>query len=88
MSDRPNTAAQPVSLSARRERAQAGERRVDYLARAFACRDMAARTRDAHDAQFLRAMTIVWQILADKGAGMPNAARRSGGDRLPSGLIG
>jgi len=88
MSGRPNTGAQPVSLSVRRERAQARECRIDYLARAYACRDMAERALDAHDAQFLRAMTIVWRLLADKGAGMPNAARRSGGDRLPSGLIG
>lgn len=61
--------AQPLSLSVRRERAKARERRTEYLARAYACRDMAVRARDAHDAQLLRAMTIVWQLLADKGAG-------------------
>ena len=66
--------AQPLSLSARRERAKARERRAEYLARAYACRDMAARARDAHDAQVLRAMTIVWQLLADKCAGAHNAA--------------
>jgi hypothetical protein len=88
MSGKPHAAAQPLSLSVRRERVQARERRIDYLARAYACRDTAARTLDAHDAQFLRAMTIVWRLLADKGAGMPNAARYSGGDGLPSGLIG
>ena len=80
--------AQPVSLSVRRERAQAQERRIDYLARAYACRDMAARTLDAHDARFLRAMTIVWQLLADKGAGVPNAVRHFRGETLPTGLIG
>ena len=62
-------AGQPVSLSVRRERANARERRTECLARAYACQDMAARARDAHDAQFLRAMTIVWQLLADKSAG-------------------
>ena len=58
-----------VSLSVRRDRATARERRTEYLARAYACGDMAARTLDAHDARFLRAMTIVWQVLAEKGAG-------------------
>lgn len=66
--------AQPLSLAARRERAQARERRTEYLARAYACRDMAVRAPDASDAQLLRAMTIVWQLLADKGAGMHGAA--------------
>jgi hypothetical protein len=67
-------AAQPLSLSARRERAQARERRTEYLARAYGCRDMAARALDAHDAQVLRAMTIVWQLLADNLAGAHDAA--------------
>ena len=62
-------AAQPLSLSVRRERAKAKERRAEYLARAYQCRDMAVQACDAHDAQFLRAMTIVWQLLADKSAG-------------------
>jgi hypothetical protein len=65
---------QPLSLSAWRERAQARERRNGYLARAYACRDMAVQALDAHDAQLLRAMTIVWQLLADKGAGVHGAA--------------
>ena len=69
-----NVLAQPLSLSAWRERAQARERRTEYLARAYACRDMAVRALDAQDAQFLRAMTIVWQLLADKGAGVHNGA--------------
>ena len=64
-------AGQPVSLSDWRERANARERRTEYLARAYACRDMAVRARDAHDAQFLRAMTTVWQILADRCAAAP-----------------
>ena len=94
----PGTGAQPLSLSVRRERAQARERRTEYLARAYGCRDMAARALDAHDAQLLRAMTIVWQVLADKCAGARNAAGHSGrrhrdGHRadlgnLPSGRIG
>lgn len=64
-------AGQPLSLAVRRERAKARERRTEYLARAFGCRDMAARALDARDAQFLRAMTIVWQILADRCAATP-----------------
>jgi hypothetical protein len=100
-SGRPGTVAQPVSLSVRRERAQARERRTEYLARAYGCRDMAARALDTHDAQFLRAMTIVWRLLADKCAGVPDAAGRSGrrhhdgrhhradpSNNLPSGRIG
>ena len=77
MSGRPSTVAQPLSLSVRRERAKARERRTEYMARAYGCRDLAARALDAHDAQFLRAMTIVWQVLADKCASVPNAARHS-----------
>ena len=69
-----NAAAQPLSLSVWRERAKARERRTEYLARAYGCRDMAARALDAHDAQLLRAMTIVWQLLADNLAGAHNAA--------------
>lgn len=56
----------PLSLPVRRERATTQARRIDYLARAYACRDMAVQANDPSDAQFLRAMTIVWQILADK----------------------
>lgn len=67
-------AVQPLSLSVWREKAQARERRTEYLARAYGCRDMAARTLDAHDAQFFRAMTIVWQLLADKCSGAHGAA--------------
>ena len=63
-----------VSLSVRRERANARARRTEYLARAYACDDMAARALDAHDARLLRAMTLVWQLLADKGAGVHDAA--------------
>ena len=74
MSGRPSTVAQPLSLSVRRERAKARERRTEYMARAYGCRDLAARALDAHDAQFLRAITIVWQLMADKHAGMHNVA--------------
>ena len=65
---------QPVPLSVWRERAKARERRTEYLGRAYGCRDMAVRSLDAHDAQLLRAMTIVWQLLADKDSGVHNAA--------------
>jgi hypothetical protein len=63
-----NVAVQPLSVW--RERAKAREGRAEYLARAYGCRDMAVRAPDAHDAEFLHAMTIVWQLLADKCAGM------------------
>jgi hypothetical protein len=69
-----NAIAQPLSLLVWRERAQARERRTEYLSRAYACRDMAMRALDAHDAQFLGGMTIVWHLLADKGAGVHAAA--------------
>jgi hypothetical protein len=49
-----------------REVAQGRERRTEYLARAHSCRDMALRARDAHDAQFLGAMSIVWHVLAHR----------------------
>ena len=65
--------AQPLSLLVWRERAQARERRTEYLARAYACRDMALWSLDAHEAQFLGGMTLVWHLLADKGAGVHNA---------------
>ena len=64
-----NATGQPLSLAAWRETAKARERRTEYLARAYACRDMAVQARDAHDAQLLHAMTLLWQILADAGAG-------------------
>ncbi|MGB9367246.1 MAG: hypothetical protein WCE79_14655 [Xanthobacteraceae bacterium] len=63
-----------MPLSVWRDRAKAQGRRTEYLARACRCGDMAVRARDAHDAQFLRAMTIVWQILAGKDADVHNAA--------------
>jgi hypothetical protein len=69
-----NTVAQPLSLLAWRERAQARERRTEYLARAYACRDMELRALDAHDAQLLGAMSIVWHVLAHQCAGVHNAA--------------
>ena len=68
--------AQPLSLSVRRERAQARERRAEYLAHAYACRDMELRALDAHDAQLLGAMSIVWHVLAHQCAGVHNAAAR------------
>jgi hypothetical protein len=68
-------AGQPVSLSAWREQANARERCSEYLGHAYACHDMAAQALDAHDAQFLRAMTIVWQVLADRCAAAPEVGR-------------
>jgi hypothetical protein len=68
------TPHQPLPLSVWRLRARRRERRTEYLARAYACGDMALRALDADDAQLLRAMTIVWQILADKGPGAHSGA--------------
>ena len=68
------TSVRLLSLSVWRDRAKAQGRRTEYLARAYACGDMAVRARDARDAQFLRAMTIVWQVLADKDADVHKAA--------------
>lgn len=65
---------QSSSLLIWRERAEARARRTEYLARAHACRDMAVRAHDTQDKQFLRAMTMVWRSLADKCAGVRNAA--------------
>jgi hypothetical protein len=80
-----NVAWEPVSLSVWRERAQARERGTEYLARASACRDMALRALDTPDAQFLGGMTLVWHLLADKGADVHNAVapevRVAGGSR-------
>ena len=67
---------EPSSLSVRREKTNARERRTEYLARAYGCRDMAAQAFDAHDAQFLRGMTIVWQVLAGRRDGVHDAAGR------------
>ena len=71
-----NTVEEPLALVAWRERAQARERNTEYLARAYACRDMAMRALDPFDAQLLRAMTLVWHLLADQRAGGRNAAAR------------
>jgi hypothetical protein len=48
--------------------AKAQDRRAEYLACAYRCSDMAGRTGDPHDAQFLQAMMMVWQILAGRDA--------------------
>ncbi|MGB9365031.1 MAG: hypothetical protein WCE79_03355 [Xanthobacteraceae bacterium] len=68
------TSDRPLPLSVWSARRKAQGRRTEYLARAYRCRDMAVRARDAHDAQFLRAMTTVWQVLADKDADAHHAA--------------
>jgi len=68
------TPARPLPLSIWRDRAKAQGCRTEYLARARRCGDRAVRSRDAHDARFLRAMTIVWQILAGKDADVHHAA--------------
>jgi hypothetical protein len=69
-----NIAGQPLPLSVRRDAAQARERHTEYLARSYACRDMAMRVLDPFDAQLLRAMTMVWQMLADRNAGAHHVA--------------
>jgi hypothetical protein len=71
-----NVVTQPQSLSVWRERAQTREHRTEYLARAYSCHDMALRALDAHDAQLLGAMSIVWHLLAHQCAGVHNAAAR------------
>ena len=68
------TSGRPVSLSVRRASATARGRRTECLVRAYRCGDMAARARDAEDARFLRAMTIVWQVLGEKDWGPHNAS--------------
>lgn len=60
------TGGAAVPLSVAYERANARARHTEYLARAYACRDGAARARNTHDAQLLHAMTIVWELLAQK----------------------
>jgi hypothetical protein len=70
------TSDRPLLLSVWRAGRKAQGRRTEYLARAYRCGDMAVRACDAHDAQFLRAMTTVWQVLADKDADAHNAAAR------------
>jgi hypothetical protein len=68
------TSDRSLPLSVWRARAKARGRRTEYMARAYRCGDMAVRASSAHDAQFLRAMTIVWQVLADNDADVHNAA--------------
>jgi len=53
-------------LLARPSRREATDRRTVYLAHAYACHDMALRACDTEDEKTLRAMTIVWQILASR----------------------
>ena len=69
-----NVVEQPSSLLVWREGVLARERGTEYLARAYACRDMAVRAHDTQDKQFVRAMTMVWGLLADKCAGARNTA--------------
>lgn len=66
------TSDRVLALSVWRASAKARGRRTEYLSGAYRCGDMAVRAGDAHDAQFLRAMTIVWQVLADKDADAHN----------------
>ena len=68
-----------------RAEVKARGRRIEYLARAYRCGDMAVRAGDAQDAQFLRAMTIVWQVLADQVLAEKDAGVRDAADApLPS----
>lgn len=75
----PETSGSVLPLSVWRARARGRGRRTEYIARAYRCGDMAVRAGNAQDAQFLRAMTLVWQVLGDqvlagKDAGVPKAA--------------
>ena len=74
MRSTPETFDTPSPLSVRRARAKARGRRTEYIACAYRCCEMAVRARNAQDAQFLRAMTLVWQVLAEKDADVHNAA--------------
>lgn len=74
MRSAPQTFDTPSPLAARRARAKARGRRAEYIACAYRCRDMAVRSRDAQDARFLRAMTLVWQVLAETVADVHKAA--------------
>jgi hypothetical protein len=73
MRSAPETSDRAWPLSVRRATAKARGRRTEHLARAYRCGDMAVQARDAHDADFLRAMTIVWQILAGKESDVHHA---------------
>jgi len=44
------------------------DRRTAYLAHAYACHEMALRTGDADDRAALRAMTLVWEVLAQRAS--------------------
>lgn len=46
----------------------AAARRTAYLARAYACHEMAASAEDARDQRALRAMTVLWQALAQRAS--------------------
>ena len=64
----PNNRSQNLSFGRRHTTA----RRTEYLARAYACRDMAVAADDERDRRVLRAMTLLWQALAQRAS-----ARRS-----------
>ena len=55
-----------VRLAARASRRDTADRRTVYLAHAYACHDMALRAGNAEDEKVLRAMTLVWRILASR----------------------
>src|SRR5438045_9190887 len=74
MRSTPETFDTPLPLSACRATAKARGRRTEYIARAYRCCDLAVRARNAEDAQFLRAMTLVWKALAETDADVHNAA--------------
>jgi hypothetical protein len=42
------------------------DRRSAYLAQAYACQDMALQAEDAGDRCALRAMTLIWEALAER----------------------
>jgi len=51
-----------------RRRRRASPRRTEYLAHAYACHDMALSAEDAGEQRALRAMTMLWQALAQRAS--------------------
>ena len=67
-SDRGAAAGRPAGRSEAKETANetVKDRRAAYLAQAYACQDMALRADDAGDRCALRAMTLIWEALAER----------------------
>jgi hypothetical protein len=58
------SAGRHLSLAVSNDRKSVADRRTEYLARAYACGDMALRADDAADKTMLHAMALVWRVLA------------------------